>query len=190
MSPFSPDPGRDSLASSADLRALGDPLEFLHRDHLREREICALLDRIATAPEVDPEAASDVLIFLREVLPFHLADEEDDLFPLLRQRCKPEDEIDEAIERLYSDHGRAAKDTPDVITILERHLPGGAGLSDTERRVLTRYATHARRHLVLENAIILPFARLRLSEQDRDALRFRMLERRGLSRLWESSHVD
>ncbi|MCI2399615.1 hemerythrin domain-containing protein [Aliiroseovarius subalbicans] len=173
----------------ANLRELGNPLEFLYLDHLQEREICAVLDRISNALAVDPDDVSDVLAFLREVLPFHLADEEEDLFPLLRKRCEAEDEIDKAIHRLLSDHSHAAEDTPDVITILERHAAGGCELEEGERMALKQYASHARRHLVLENAIILPIAKLRLNEEDLDRLRHGMLERRGLGRLWDSPHT-
>mgnify|MGYP001097426509 CR=1 FL=1 len=178
------------MLTSAELRQLGDPLAFLQSDHLREREICTLLDRIAAAPVVDQQDRRDVLIFLREVLPFHLADEEHDLFSVLRERCEPEDQIEKVFDRLLAEHGHAANCAPEVTAILERYQPGDGALSGPERAVLSRYATQARRHLVLENAIVIPFARLRLSEKDRDELRLRMLERRGLNRLWEGANDD
>jgi hemerythrin-like domain-containing protein len=42
------------------------------------------------------------------------------------------------------------------------------------------FAHHARRHLILENAVILPIARARLTEADLNAMKRHMLERRSL----------
>jgi hemerythrin-like domain-containing protein len=58
------------------------------------------------------------------------------------------------------------------------------------RTRLARFAGHARRHLILENAIILPFARLRLTRHDLETLRLRMMQRRGLDRLMETVHAE
>lgn len=181
--------GRSSSVPT-DRALLGNPLEFIHADHLREREICAMLDRIAGAEFPDRDEVSRVLGYLREELPLHVADEDEDMFPLLRRRCAPEDEIDKAIMRLSADHRRDGKQTPEVIAILEESESGERGLSDEARSTLVGYAALARNHLILENAIILPFARLRLTEHDLETLRLRMLQRRGLDRLRETPHAE
>jgi hemerythrin-like domain-containing protein len=173
----------DDAPESASLRALGNPLDFILADHLREREVCAVLDRIATADLPDADAAVAARGFLAEALPLHLADEERDLFPLLHQRCEPDDEIDRAIRKLTDDHRHAARDTPDIIATLDAIAVSGVAPSAAARAALIEYAGHARRHLVLENAIVLPFARLRLTEDDLDRLARGMVQRRGLDRL-------
>lgn len=157
-----------------------DPLALMHDDHLREREVLALIDAIAAAETPDPADAAEALAFLRGALPLHLEDEEADLFPLLRARCAPEDDIDRAIGRLADDHRRAAADTRATVAILEAVAASAADLSAEDRETLAAYAGRARRHLFLENAIVLPFAKLRLTAADRRSLRNRMRRRRGL----------
>lgn len=164
---------------------LGKPLEFIHEDHLRERQICILIDEIAQGAKPDSDAVSAVLRFLTIELPLHLMDEEEDLFPLLRRRCEPEDKIDKVIARLLKDHGHAGEDTPQAVALLEELANEARAPTQSERDMLLAYAAHSRRHLILENAIILPFARLRLSETDLETLYIRMCQRRGLDSLKE-----
>ncbi|WP_371326969.1 hemerythrin domain-containing protein [Stappia sp. ES.058] len=148
-----------------------------------------MLERIATSEAPQGCAVTHVLGFLREELPLHLEDEEQDLFPLLRRRCDPSDEIGKAIDRLASDHRRCDVETPSIVAALARLEPGGEGLSPDERERVVAFVGHARSHLIFENAIILPFARLRLSENDLHTLTLRMRQRRGLSRPTETIHA-
>lgn len=156
---------------------LGRPIDYLHAVHLREREACAILDRIADLGRASAAEATSVMAFLSDELPVHLEDEETDLFPLLQVRCTEEDEIDRLLEKLRSDHRHADFDTPRVTAILGNAT---SGIEPAACAELRRYADHARRHLILENAILLRFARLRLTEQDSEMLRTAMTRRRGL----------
>ena len=169
---------RGDCLQPTDLALLGTPLEFIHEDHLREREICATLDRIAAAPSPDPGDVACAAKFLQDELPLHLQDEEEDLFPLLKRRCEPEDEIGKVIDRLLKDHGHAHVDTPAVLVILSGLKQDDSGFGPEERAILGDYTAHARHHLILENAIILPFARLRLTKSDLETLTLRMGQRR------------
>ncbi|MEO1139321.1 MAG: hemerythrin domain-containing protein [Pseudomonadota bacterium] len=159
---------------------LDEPLEFIHEDHLREREICSSIDKIAEGTRTAVGSIKDVIGFLTKELPLHLMDEEEDLFPLLKRRCEPEDQIGKVIARLLRDHDHAAVDTPQIIDLLNEVVQTPRVLDGAERGVLAAYANHARRHLILENAIILPFARLRLTKDDLETLHIRMCQRRGL----------
>jgi len=158
---------------------LGNPLDFLCEAHAREREVCALLDRLAVAERPDRAAAGRALAFLQHELPLHVADEEDDLFPLLRRRCEPADQIDAVIARLTSDHREVGGCAPEILGHLHQIEDGGPRLLDDARAALARYAAQTRYHLIFENAVILPFARLRLTKRDLESLRLRMLQRRG-----------
>lgn len=169
---------------------LEKPLEFIHEDHLRERQICTMLDEIADNDVRSSDSVAQVLSFLKNELPLHLQDEEEDLFPLLRRRCERADEISKVIARLLSDHMHAADDTPPVIAILEVLVLEVRELIEDERSILTRFANHSRRHLILENAVILPFARLRLTEHDLKTLYLRMCQRRGLDRLSDAQDAE
>jgi len=181
---------RGDCTAPTDPALLGNPLDFFHEDHLRERQICATLDRIAYGDPPDPEDAASVRTFLEDELPLHLEDEELDLFPLVRRRCEPDAEIDRAIGRLSADHRHAEAETPKVMAVLGAIEAGAHTMTEEERTALIGFAAHARRHLIFENAIILPFARLRLTPDDLETLRLRMLQRRGLDRLMEFPDAD
>jgi len=163
-----------------DPQFLARPLDFIAQDHYRERTVCAMLDRIATPTPADPAALANALAFLRHELPLHLMDEEQDLFPLMQRRCPEEDEIDRVINRLLSDHGHAGRDTPAILDILTAVQTDRRGATGAEAQALSDYATHARRHLIVENAIILPLARARLTARDLETLHLRMRQRRGI----------
>jgi len=157
---------------------LAAPIDYLHAVHLREREACAMLDRIADLGRVSGSEAKSIMSFLSDELPLHLEDEEMDLFPLLQARCSEEDEIDRLLKRLSTDHRHADFDTPRMMAILRGATPE---IDPTACGALRRYADHARRHLILENAILLPFARLRLNARDISRLRTGMTRRREIT---------
>lgn len=180
---------RDGLKPTA-AALLDKPLEFIHENHLREREICASIDQIAQGDVVSVRVVKDVLSFLTKELPLHLMDEEEDLFPLLKRRCAPEDDIGKIIARLHRDHAHADEDTPEIVALLESLVEKPRLLEGTETGALAAYASHARRHLILENAIILPFARLRLTERDLETLTIRMCQRRDIKSLRETRHAQ
>jgi hemerythrin-like domain-containing protein len=156
---------------------LNRPIDYLHAVHLCERELCALLERIAARGHARTDEIAAARGFLSGDLPAHLEDEEQDLFPLLRLRCEAEDEIDRLLDRLQDDHRHARPDARAVLDILR----APSRLSPRATGVLRRFADHARRHLILENAILIPFARLRLTGADLDTLRASMRRRRGLA---------
>lgn len=166
--------------SVTDPNLLGRPLDFIAQDHYRERTICSVLDHIALPDASMPEVLDGVLNFLSLELPLHLMDEECDLFPLMRRRCPPEDEINAVIKRLLSDHRHAERDTPTIQEILRTLRTEDRSATIVEAQLISDYATHARRHLIVENAIILPLARARLTATDIDTLRLCMRRRRGI----------
>lgn len=176
---------RGARLDPANVSLLGNPLDLIYKDHLREREICALIERIAAADIPECEDSTRVLSFLGRELPLHLADKEQDLLPLLRRRCGPEDGIEKVIEQFAIDHRNSDEDMPTLMATLAAIETRPEHFSDMQRTNLARYATQARHRLTLINAIILPFARLRLTETDLETLTLRMMQRRGLDRLAE-----
>jgi iron-sulfur cluster repair protein YtfE (RIC family) len=160
---------------------LGRPLDFIIEDHLRERQICAVIDAIALAAPLNRQAALTVLRFLNEELTVHLRDEAEDLFPLLAKRCTAEDSIEGAIARIRIDQDEALRLLPEVRATLAGCLDSGSDLSAEGRAILTSFARHVRRHLVAENAILLPIARARLTRADLATLSAHMRARRGLT---------
>ncbi len=89
-----------------DINRFRHPIEFLFKEHDRQRVICASLELLAHDCTADraPENAALVLGYLEHEMPLHIADEEEDLFPLLTRRCAPEDEFEELVALLSSEH--------------------------------------------------------------------------------------
>lgn len=173
------------------MRRIENPLDCIADHHLAEREVCTFLDKLAgpDAKNVAPEDLADIIEFLAVELPLHLLDEEEDLFPRMQARCQPDDEIDRAIERLFAEHAYSGHDTEAVLEILRIMQELVGEIDDGAREVLSVYAGHARRHLIFENAVILPIARARLSKEDLEAMHRNMIRRRktgAMGRFWNA----
>ena len=176
-------PNRDPLIEPMPPGLMHEPLEWLFAEHFRHRQLCGLIERVATASLPLREESSEIIDFLRYDLTLHIIDEEEDLFPLLRRRARPEDEIDKVLGLLSADHKSDAVNAERLREGLEAALEASlpAGHVPEVRRQLLAFATHERRHIALENAVVLPIARLRLSEADRRQLALRLAARRGVA---------
>lgn len=159
-----------------------EPLNWLFAEHYRHRQLCRLIERVGTATVLLRDEAVEILTFLHHDMPLHIIDEEEDLFPLLRRRCLPEDELGPLLGSLSAEHHDDMEQTRGLIARLERALIDGQppGYDLETRRQFTAFALHERRHIALENAVVLPIARLRLTPRDLRALSTRMAARRGV----------
>lgn len=157
-----------------------DPLEFILCEHMRHRVMCNALDALAGAARLDTSAAAGLAEFIRHDLAMHIADEEEVFFPMLRRRCSPEDEVDAALQRMDSEHEQDRELSVEVRLFLLRAvtdatpIAGIAGAADA----LRRFAQSQRRHMMLENAVLVPLARRRLSKEDLKVLGARLAARR------------
>lgn len=159
-----------------------EPLNWLFAEHYRHRQLCRLIERVGTATILLREEAEEILTFLEQDMALHVIDEEEDLFPLLRRRCLPEDELDPLLGSLSAEHRVDLDQTRLLGELLRRALIDGQppGHDLETRRLFTEFALHERRHIALENAVVLPIARLRLTPHDLRALAARMAARRGV----------
>ncbi len=159
-----------------------EPLNWLFAEHYRHRQLCRLIERVGTATVLLDDEAREILAFLRHDMPLHIIDEEDDLFPLLRRRCQPADELDAVLGGLSAEHRDDLEHARALIVVLEQALiDGQAPGHDLEtQRLFTDFALHERRHIALENAVVLPIARLRLTTHDLRSLSARLAARRGV----------
>ena len=158
------------------------PLEWFTAEHYRHRQFCALMHELAADPDFDPKPVAALVDFLRHELGRHLADEEEDLFPLLRRRALPEDDIDQVLGRLTSEHKGDLAHGYALRTHLECCLETrtAPGRDSAARLALDAFASQELRHLALENAVVLPLAKLRLTSKDLKGLTRRLAARRGL----------
>lgn len=153
------------------------PLEALREVHFLQRQICCDLEVLAETRVPRADLARGVLMNLCRDLPLHHEDEDHDLFPLLRARAHPEDEIDTLLDRLSADHARDAAQRPPLLAALAC-LADGALPAPEDRAALRALAQSERRHMTIENAIVLSLARARLTAEDRAKLMAAMAARR------------
>jgi hemerythrin-like domain-containing protein len=151
-----------------------DPLDWLAGVHAELRGVCTLLEGLAGGATVDTMERHAAAAFVGDVLPMHLRDEEDDLFPLLRRRCADEDEIGRILGVLAAEHGQESEHTARVAVIL-----GRTTLTTGCRRALVAFACQQRQHVAIEDGVVLPIARMRLGRRDLATLRGRMVARRA-----------
>ena len=157
-----------------------EPLPWFVAHHRRHRQMCRVIEGLAAEPDFNPNGIRQVLDYLDNELPVHLQDEEEDLFPLVRLRCEEGDDVGGVLQQLMTEH-RGDEALGDALRGgLEHCLAAGLApsLSPETSAALTDYAQRERRHLAIEDAVVLPIARLRLSAGDLEDLGRRLAHRR------------
>ena len=164
------------------------PLDYVVAENERQRALCWLIEQVAGQRKPDTNCFAGMRRFLREDFRRHLVDEEEDLFPLLRRRAEPDDRLGDILGELSLAHSRDRRDAAVIVGLLSE---SGAERAFTEdaRTLLRRFAANERHRLVVENAIVLPLARARLTKHDLRTLVLRMAARRGLERRGGSDAV-
>ena len=163
---------------------LREPIDYLSADHFRQKVVCKLLDDIAFDP-AGPEAvrlATIVLAYVEQELPKHIADEEEDLFPLLQQRCLAADNAGRLLSVLSEEHRQDS-------ALCEEAREGLRALADGQEpsrgaafvRAAAAFAETQRRHLAWEDDVLLPLARARLTAADLRQMGRAMARRRGVN---------
>ena len=160
------------------LEPSGDPLDFIKEEHIHMRAMCEDIDRIAEAPSPDGARVSKVIAFLSGEVALLFADEDNDLRDVLLMRCSPDDDIVPTLDRLRAEHDDLAAMMPKLIADLSDIREQDRPAWPHEAASLRDFSDRLSRHLVTENAIVLPFARARLSADDLDRLRAEMIHRR------------
>jgi len=174
------DPGGTVGEASA---RFADPLDWLFEEHARHRAFCERLRMTAEAAEHDPVEVAWLLRFLQADLPAHVADEEELVFPALTACALPDDHIDALLGHLAAEHVKDRR----LAETVERHLRDcladhrAPAMVPERARAMEGFAALELHHLALENAVILPLARLRFTGADlsrlADALTRRFLDR-------------
>lgn len=159
------------------------PLDFIVAEHGRQDAVCNIIERLRHNPRHGARRATmeTVRSYLIRDYPLHLADEEEDLFPRLQQRCPREDSLDEVLGLLRREHAADAQLHLAVIEDLAL-LIGGRALDDPARAFmnLAAFGETQRRHLAWENAVVVPRARRYLTRADHLDIGRCMARRRGM----------
>ena len=173
--------GQEGYLSALPQHLLASPLDFILADHLRQRVVCSLLDRLAARHRFEVDIAREVLAHIETDMAIHVIDEEQDLFPLLRRRAEPDDHLEPVLGQLSTEHAEDGVRADHIIAGLKVALAGHhEALDESLRAELCRFAGSQRRHLALENAVVMPLAKKRLTPVDLKALGGRMAARRGI----------
>jgi len=161
---------------------LKEPLVWFFAEHYRHRTVCKELLRLAGSVQFDAAMLQQIEHFLEVDMALHIIDEEDDLFPLMRRRCEADDQIERVLGMLSGEHATDMHDAAEVKKLIVRALSeerGLAGFRETDE-IVPPFCGAQQRHIAMENAVVLPIARLRLSPSDLKGLGRRLAARRGL----------
>lgn len=158
------------------------PLDVIEKDHLDQAQLCDCLEQIADGlpDNVDRRLCAKVTDSLRLEMPVHHRDEELGLFPLIERRAHSADNIIDILARLALEHATDESFADELFESLELLRDGGKLKNpDMVGYMLRSFFECYRRHLLWENAIVLPLARTRLTSDDLEELGRRMRDQRG-----------
>jgi hemerythrin-like domain-containing protein len=162
-----------------------DPLGLLAACHRRILDHCALLERMRErlplqGVDADMQAAAGrVHRYFAQAAPQHHADEEQDLFPLLREVAGLGDTL-AALERGHRELERCWQALAPALRRLEQGRPVGDWAGDWNDP-LARFLTAYRDHVETEDHTILPAARRLLGAAQLAAMGRAMARRRGVN---------
>jgi hemerythrin-like domain-containing protein len=169
--------------------SFSDPTGLLSDCHRRIEMFLGSLQAVAEliqSPLTDESRATleSALRYFRDSAPKHTADEEESLFPRLRQLQDPEIETAlKTLDALEGDHRKAEALHAEVdalgIQCLEKQC-----LAATEaarfRRAVSDLASIYRQHIRVEDDIVFPAAKRKLSSPQSSAIADEMANRRNL----------
>ncbi len=176
-----PPPEAAAIVEALPFSLIDTPLDYIFADHFRQRSVCVALKRFAEHGRVPRSEADMVTAFLDRELSLHHEDEDQDLFPAVRRRALPEDDLGAVLARLSEDH----RLSDGMVRVIVRALSATTGtetvkLARPAREVMQAYAASEHRHLAMENGIVMTIARIRLKPADLKAISQAMKQRRGV----------
>ncbi len=155
---------------------INSPLDFIFAEHYRQREAANILTMIADG-EFNAEGVQSLIEFLETDFDIHISDEEIVLFPILKQHCLPEDNVERIIDRLQDEHREDEASNETIISIL-KSMKGANNLNRRQKSQIRAFAEHICQHLALENGVLLPIARVRLGPEELEILARLLKDRR------------
>lgn len=159
-----------------------DVLQWVQHEHDVQHKLCRVLEAIAdTLPApINPLGADAVLVTLRCGLSRYMVIQQRVLFPPLRRRATPEDNIEELIQRISLDNAADRELALDTADQIEAALASGRHPNpDMLSYMLRGVFEGRRRHIAWEAAVLLPLARERLEANDLKPLGPRDISRIG-----------
>lgn len=107
-----------------------DPIEYMRADHFRLEALAELLPELfktnGNGDVLDADKAAPIIGFLETDLPNHLADEEEDLLPILVERLKDNSELVQFLKILTVCHERQDNLAAGLSSDLRQGLEAGS----------------------------------------------------------------
>lgn len=160
------------------------PIEFIRRDHERQRSFCVRLD--ALIDDIHQlgyqELAASLLEFAISDLPRCMEDEKELLAPALMVCCAPEEGPKEIVSELFHQHQCAATLAAKIVDGLDLLAAGSCPSRPLDFIVSAlQLAEILRRCADWEDEELLPLAASRLTAEDQKSLGSSLARRRGMS---------
>lgn len=148
--------------------ARSDPLGFIEHEHSLHLYLCDLLEQIADSlPDNVDLKTIEAAIYSIDGLFQHHKLEENCLFPLLKERAGPEDNIERILKHLKMEHASDESLASEVQENLERlALRQPPDNPDMLGYMLRALFENYRRHISWEDAVLLPLLRAHLTSDD------------------------
>ncbi len=166
-----------------------DPTGLLSDCHRRIEMFMHSLEGVAKVIDSPPDeetsrALETALRYFHEAAPKHTADEEESLFPRLRELQSPEVESAfSKLEQLEGEH-RWAEPLHAQLESLGREYLSGRQLSrvqvETFRSAVSELSAMYKRHIAVEDATLFPVAAKVLSDNEKQAIAAEMAQRRAV----------
>jgi len=182
----------------APTHGFSDPTGLLSDCHRRIEMFLGSLDAVARAidrplAEEASRALDSALRYFREAAPKHTSDEEESLFPRLRQIHHPD--IQSALIRLDSleeEHRRAAPLHAEIERLGQLCLSRGSLLpeeAEAFRKAVATLVSMYQQHISVEDSLVFPLAARLLSQTDKAAIANEMASRRNVRLVTGIPHI-
>jgi hemerythrin-like domain-containing protein len=149
--------------------AAPDPLRLLEEEHALQRELCDLLEQLADSLpfEIDRSQAEVAKAILDGSFTRHTQFEEQALFPLIRQRVPPGDDLHAMLARLEDEHQHDESEVMEIGEALSSIASGKPPENaDMLGYQLRGFFESQRRHISWEDSVVIPAARRVLTPED------------------------
>jgi hemerythrin-like domain-containing protein len=176
----------------AQSHSFSDPTGLLSDCHRRIEMFLGTLERVASVidrplTKETRAALESALRYFREAAPKHTADEEESLFPRMRQKRDPNLEAAiRKLEPLEHDHFLAGSLHAEMEELGQRYLAAGSleptGV-DAFRKAIVSLVSIYKQHISIEDDLVFPLAERLLSDADKAAMANEMAARRKLTSL-------
>lgn len=151
-----------------------DPLALLDEDNALRLDLCDLLEHIADGlpDNAAPQLAQLAFAAIGRGWTNHVAFEEEALFPILRRYGSADSDLAAGLNQLAAEHANDAGLDQEIADALHGLTRGGPPRNPEMTGYLLRaHFVPMRRHVLWENAFLIPAARRLLSDDDIGTLR-------------------